>query len=99
MTVETILKLDSIKNADDLTWRTESLDVGHPECKCSGCKELILDNDEFLESEEYFDAAGKSLEEQATDNFPIRLLDEKKNLEAVLHNSCFQYLHSKGLIQ
>jgi hypothetical protein len=100
MTTDQVLKLDSIQSGSDLTWRRYSYDAGHPKCLCSACGILVKDSESFLESDKYFDSAGKSLEEQVADNFHIRIFrgSGKKMTEAVLHHACFMYLNAKGII-
>lgn len=100
MTVDQILKLDTISTGNDLTWRRWSYDAGHPECLCSACGTLIQSSEYYLDKEDYFDSAGVDLETQLTDNFPIRFWQGhgKKMTEAILHTACFKYLKSKGVI-
>lgn len=88
LNVAQILKLDELKNTDqDMVWRKESLETGDPKCLCSACGQLIKDVFEFDDPDG----------DQAGDHFPIRLWRGKgKSMEeAVLHTSCFMYLHHK----
>jgi hypothetical protein len=100
MTTEQVLKLDSMTSASDLIFRRYSYDAGHPECLCSACGVLVKASEDFLDEELYYNSAGTSLEDQARDNFPIRIYQGrgKKMTEAVLHTACFMYLKAKGII-
>jgi hypothetical protein len=88
MTTEQVLKLDNIQYPEDLAWREESLDAGHPECLCSACGQPILDIDTFIDEETY---------EEAAANFPIRITNGKGNamVEAVMHMECYNWLVSQ----
>ncbi len=101
MTTQQILKLDAISSVFDLAWSRESYDTGHPKCICSACGVQIKSHESFLDDDNYYDSAGNSLEDQAHDNFPIRMYRGKssKMEEAVLHLSCYNYLTVKGIIQ
>lgn len=98
MTVEKVLKLDEFKGLIFNKW---SYDAGHSLCICSGCGEKVEAFEKFAESEEYEDGAGNTLEEQITNNFPIRIYNGKgkDTKEAVLHTECLLYLKAKGLIK
>lgn len=92
MTPEALIKLSEITGEDDLTWRSESYDTGHPKCLCSACGERVKDIEEFEDPES----------EEATAHFPIRfwqIRNGKADQEAVIHLSCFEYLSQKNIIQ
>jgi hypothetical protein len=102
MTVEKVLKLDNIQYPEDLAWRRESYDSGHPKCLCSACGQPVKASEDFLEHEDYYDTAGNPLEQQMRENFPVRVTKGKGKtmVEAVVHTECYNWLTiNKGLFK
>jgi hypothetical protein len=96
MTIEKVLKLSNIQYPEDLAWRIDSYDAGHPKCLCSACGQHVKSSESFLEQDNYFDAADNPLEVQLRANFPIRITRGRGKylLEAVIHTECYQWLDS-----